>query len=135
MSLQLWIDDLRSPVDFVYGEWHHAKTITEAIRILATQDVSVVSIDFDICHVLPMDEKPPADIKTKTSMLFQPITCPENYSAVAYYIVALPPERRPGKVVIHTANPIGAKTIESILGDKIDVISIRMAGNLPEDIQ
>ena len=117
MSIQLYVDDLRDPKDFVPGDWHWAKTCTEAIRILSQQDVSVVSLDHDIAHTIPIAE----------SVIVKPLACGETFASVAYYIAAMPPERRPGKVIIHTGSAVGAKDIENILGDKIDVISIRMA--------
>lgn len=136
MGISLWVDDLRAPARFAHGNWVWAKTITEAIRLLATQHVEVVSLDHDICHTLPIGEKPPDDIETHKSVLFRPITCPENYTAVAYYLRAMPEEQRPWKVIIHTANPVGAKAIADILGDSIKVISIRMAHEInSEQIQ
>lgn len=140
MGLNLWVDDLRDPSRFVHGDWVWCKTITEAIRILATQQVEVVSIDHDIMHTIPsllpsvaqshLDTGTDADkdiIKSLNNVLHIPTACPENYTAVAYYLRAMPEEHRPWKVIIHSANPTGAKTISDILGDSIKVISIRMA--------
>ena len=49
--MNLWVDDLRNPEDFRPGEdFHWAKTITEAIRILASRKVGEVALDHDISH-------------------------------------------------------------------------------------
>ena len=124
--MDLWIDDLRDPSDFGKPDWHWAKTITEAIRILATRKVEHVSIDHDICHVLPMKSKSIHEA-TSSPVMLQPITCPENYTAVAYYIAAMTIDERPREVVVHTANPIGAKEIVRILEDAVLNVVVSMA--------
>jgi len=111
-SIKLWVDDLRNPESFVKDplNWHWAKTITEAIRILATREVSEVSLDHDICHAIL-----PGDPGENGKNIYQPVTCPENYSAVAYYILAMDVDSRPKTVWIHTANEVGAEVMMNIL--------------------
>src|SRR3990167_7879081 len=47
MKIKLFVDDIRPAMP----GWSRARTITEAIRILATSAVDVVSLDHDIaCH-------------------------------------------------------------------------------------
>ncbi len=116
--MKLWIDDLRNPKSFVQGEWHWAKTITESIRILSTQPVEVVSIDHDI--VLDTDSNDP-------HILISGKASPENYTAVAYYIVAMPKELRPKTVIVHSANFTGARTIANILDGHVDNLTVKMA--------
>lgn len=124
-AIKLWVDDLRDPEaknedgtpSFVPDpeNWHWAKTITEAIRILATRPVSVVSLDHDICHAIL-----PGSPGETSRNIYQPVVCPENYTAVAYYIAAMCVDERPKKVMIHTANPAGAKTMFDILNHTAD---------------
>ena len=102
-GIKLYVDDIRPCPD----GWVLARTITEAIRILALQDVSVCSLDHDICHaILPGDDH--------GSNIYQPVCCPETYEAVAWYISLMPKERRP-KVKFHTANPAGRAKMQKIL--------------------
>ena len=116
--MKLWVDDIRNPESFnkyAYpDEWVWVKTITEAIRVLANQKVEVVSLDHDICHDLPGG-----------GPLIQPLVCPENYTAVAWYIAAMDIDSRPAQVFVHTANPAGSGEIHNILRGLIGVEVIR----------
>lgn len=110
--MRLYVDDIRRCPD----GWQLARTVTEAIRILATQDVTEVSLDHDICH-----EKAVDDLGTRITF-----SCDETYEAVAWYIAALNKLREiemagyedsePIKVKFHTANPAGEKRMREILG-------------------
>lgn len=99
--MKLFIDDIRRCPD----GWHLCRTITEAIRILATMDVSEVSLDHDIAHYKQIGE-------AGLSVAFD---CNETYEAVAWYIALMPTDRRP-VVTFHTANPDGEKKMKAILG-------------------
>lgn len=103
VKVKLFVDDLRPQPE----GWYLARTITEAIRILAFFDVVEVSLDHDIMHSVPGKEDTPS--------IEQAVTCPENFSAVAYFIAALPPERRPKRVIVHTTNSAAVYTILEIL--------------------
>ena len=92
--IKLFVDDVRVPPK----EWQLARTITEAIRVLATVEVSEVSLDHDICYQ-NMDTGRVPD---------------ETFEAVARYIVLMPKEKRP-TVKFHTANPVGEKKLKEIL--------------------
>jgi GDP-D-mannose dehydratase len=94
--MKLFVDDFREAPK----GWVLAKTITQAIKILSTMSVDEVSLDHDIIFET-------ADRKIGFSE--------ENFTAVAWHIAAMPEEIRPKTVFIHTANPTGAKNIESIL--------------------
>ena len=96
--MKLYIDDLRKEPQ----GWHRAKTVSEAIRILATQEVSEVSIDHDISHRINMDS------------IARPFPCGETFEPVAWFLRAV---KFSGKVTLHTANPIGAKKMAEILAD------------------
>jgi hypothetical protein len=91
--MKLFVDDIREP----YKDWHVARTITEAIRILATMPVEVVSLDHDIQQSISGDR----DFET-----FEP---------VARYIALMPDESLP-HVWFHTGNPEGGQKMAKILG-------------------
>jgi len=124
--IRLYVDDLREPPE----GWVLARTITEAIRLLAKQEISEVSLDYDIMHTIKpshLNTLPiPSEccenldiIKTyqiNGAGLDLPVACPENFTAVAYYIAAMPKDKSP-KVRIHTANPVGREEIKKILGE------------------
>lgn len=96
--MKLYVDDLRK----CPSGWVLARTITEAIRILATQDVSEVSLDHDISHKIGMAD------------LVRPYPCPETFEPVAWYLSAIGFD---GKTTLHTANAAGAAKMAYILND------------------
>lgn len=98
MGIKLFVDDLRIAPD---ASWVVVRTVTEAIRFLATQDVELVALDHDICHTYPGDEA-----------IVKPFPCPETFEPVARYIALMP---KPPRVTIHTSNPAGQKKMEKIL--------------------
>jgi hypothetical protein len=100
--VRLFVDDIRT----ADGEWTVVREITQAIRILATQKVDEVSLDHDIMMT--------SGVATTSSR--------EDYTAVAWYIAAMPEEKRPKVVYVHTANPEGARRIKSILDGKVEKI-------------
>lgn len=107
--IKLFVDDIRSCPD----GWHAARTVTEAIRILATQDVKEISLDHDITHaILPGD---PAENEKNT---YQPVCCPETFEPVAWYLKAI---EFAGPITLHTANPAGAEKMKSILSGYFDI--------------
>ena len=93
--MKLFVDDIRACPE----GWILARTITEAIRYLATWSIEEISLDHDIQCDPPNGSLPHASWET-----FEP---------VARYIALMP--KRP-KVSIHTANfPAGDKMAD-ILG-------------------
>ena len=98
MGIKLFVDDYR----MCPKGWHPAKTVTDAIRILATVAVDEVSLDHDIiarCNRHTWDN--------------------ETFFTVAYYLALMPLETRP-KIRIHTGNiPQGRKMAE-LLGLEYD---------------
>lgn len=116
--MRLWVDDIRNPGR---EDWHWAKTITEAIRILSSQSVSDVSLDHDICHTLREREG-----------IIQPFVCPETYESVARFIAARPGNIK--RVHVHTSNPAGADRMASIIRDAQPHIKLsRRLGYLYEE--
>lgn len=94
--MKLFVDDIRHPWD----EWHLARTITDAIRLLSTVPVEIVSLDHDIsCRLINGHEH----------------TSNETFEPVARYIALMPEEIRP-VVWFHTGNPDGGRKMAQILG-------------------
>ena len=95
--IKLFVDDSRPEPK----GWHRARTVTEAIRILATVPVEEISLDHDIaCYdPLNMNEHP----------------SPETFFAVAHYLAAMPKEIRP-KIRIHTSNVAMGQQMANLLG-------------------
>lgn len=102
-GLRLFVDDLRKEPE----GWNRAHSITEAIRILATMQVDVVSLDHDIILMQPSEGVWPSGPSEET------------FATVARYIALMPEDVRPKRVYIHTSNPDGAKDIKFILKDAV----------------
>lgn len=94
-GLKLFVDDYRPCPE----GWHLARTVTEAIRVLATQPVELVSLDHDIAfqgrHGIEL----------------------ETFEGVAWYIAAMCVDDRPACVMIHTGNPTAADRMFRILDE------------------
>ena len=97
---KLFIDDMRP----IPNGWLGARTVSESITVLAQLDVSEVSLDHDI--VSPM---------TPPLYGYQPLMN-ETFRGVAWYIAALPIEKRPKRIRIHTSNSGAAMTMCEIMG-------------------
>lgn len=106
--MKLFVDDYRP----CPAGWHLARTVTEAIRVLATMPVEVVSLDHDIAfqgrHGIEL----------------------ETFEGVAWYLAAMCVDERPRLVVIHTGNPTAASRMAGILEMAGILIEIRPA-NVP----
>lgn len=111
-GINLFVDDIRQPPD---GDWVTARTITEAIRILATRDVRSISLDHDISHYQTIN----------AAGLSIPYECKETFEPVAWFLREMflccgeksEVSKSFPKVTLHTANPIGAKKMAEILAD------------------
>ena len=102
--MKLYVDDIRRVPD---DSWHLVRSNTEAIRILATQQVGEISLDHDIaCYLVTGQEH----------------TSNETFQPVAYFIANMPEKHRPKTVRIHTANPVGGDMMASILQGKVKSI-------------
>ena len=92
--MKLFVDDIRPEPK----GWHKARTVTEAIRILATQPVQEISLDHDIaCY------DPTIGVEH---------TSPETFFAVAYYLALMPDKPR---IRIHTANFEAGRRMAALL--------------------
>lgn len=106
--MKLWVDDERRAPE----GWTQARTVTEAIRTIAMfgADITEIALDHDIGH-------PAHNIEGQ----YASVSCPENFTAVAYYIrerytLSVPfVDNWLPKITIHTWNPEGAKEIAHIL--------------------
>lgn len=108
MGINLWVDDLRNPESFRPGEaWVWVKTITEAIRLLATAPVDLVALDHDIMLA-------DGDVAGMDKIVISKGYSLETFEPVAHYIALMP---RPPKVEFHTSNYAGQKCMEKILAD------------------
>lgn len=95
MGIKLFVDDERKCPE----GWVPAKTVTEAIRILALQDVEEVSLDHDIgCRLVTGQEH----------------SSNETFEPVAWFILLGDEECRV-KVRIHTANVVAGRRMADIL--------------------
>lgn len=112
--MKLFVDDIRACPE----GWTPARTVTEAVRILASQQVEEVSLDHDIqCPIDPghMMGSSPSFHASK-----------ETFEAVARFLLvyellnANSPNPNmypcPGKVLIHTSNIEAGKNMAKILG-------------------
>lgn len=98
MGYKLFIDDLR---DCPPG-WLLARTNREAIYLLATHDIEVVSLDHDI--VCPCDNCGSNHFVNET---FEPI---------AWYLKQMLEKENKLRVIVHSANWDKAKAMCSIMG-------------------
>lgn len=110
MGIKLWVDDIRKAPE----GWHHAKTVTEAIRVLDTMEVEEVSLDHDISMKVSVGFGDP-----------RPFASPETFEPVARFIAA---KYRPGlPITLHTASSVGADKMAWILREVGHAPAIRLS--------
>lgn len=101
--MKLFIDDIRNAPD---DTWTLVRTVTEAIRFIGRywKDIEVISIDHDISYQVELNG------------LSRPYPSPETYQSVAMFIevIYMFVPAKP-KIIIHSANPVGAEAIKNIL--------------------
>lgn len=104
--MKLYIDDIRPAPE----GWQQARTVTDAIRFIAQfgRDLDEISIDHDISYAV------------EVAGTQRPFPSPENFSAVARFIVAHygDYDHFPARIIIHSANPVGAREIYDIFNEK-----------------
>jgi len=88
LPLKLFVDDVRTAP----AGWETARTVPEAIAILEKEAVEEVSLDFMIGDRFS-----------------------DNFTPVAHFIVTLPEEKRPRRVLVHTSSASGAQMLFAIL--------------------
>lgn len=99
--MKLFVDDIRPAPE----GWQQARTVTAAIRFLANygREVDEISLDHDISY------------SVEVAGTQRPFPSPEDFTAVAQYMAVYYKENKNVSVTIHTANPVGADRLCSIL--------------------
>lgn len=97
-SYKLFVDDMRD----IPAGWIGARTVSEAIAILAALPISHISLDHDIIY--------PRSVMSDYQPLAQ-----ETFKGVAHYVALMDSKVRP-QIRIHTANAGAAMTMCDILG-------------------
>jgi len=98
--MKLFVDDIRNAPD---ASWIVVRTVTGAVRALATMEVDCISLDHDIAHHVSVDGNS------------RSFACRENFSAVCYFIGEKYKSLPPPKIILHTSNPVGAQRMRHIL--------------------
>jgi hypothetical protein len=115
MKIKVYVDDLRKCPE----GWTLARTNTDAIRLLHNQEVEEISIDHDICFY------------NRSIHFIKEVA--ETFKPIAYYLSVMPKEKRPQKVYLHSANPVGAHEMKRILEDAGIESEIRLSGVIYAD--
>ncbi len=102
--MKLWVDDIRPAPE----GWERARSVTEAIRILATIPVYEVSLDHDISMKVMVGDEDAGFSEPR------PFRSNETFEPVARYIRAA---FNPDQIIItiHTANSVAAEKMVEIL--------------------
>lgn len=99
-TFRLFVDDNREPPK----GWMCARTVSDAIMFLRSfSPIAEISLDHDILF--------PQHGIDRYSMYSA-----ENYKGVAAYIAALPEDKRPGRIRLHSSNSTAAQTMCDIMG-------------------
>lgn len=93
--MKLYVDDCRP----VPEGWAVARTVREAVAMLEAGGVGEVSLDFMIGDRFD-----------------------DNFAPVARHIAAMPEEKRPRRVLIHTASSEGARLLKQILAGRVEIV-------------
>ena len=99
--IKLFVDDIRKCPE----GWELARTVTDAIRVLATGYVSEISLDHDIM----IRER----MRSEEAVMAAYIISEESFEPVARYIALMP--NKP-KVYFHTANFDAGRKMAEIIG-------------------
>lgn len=126
MDLRIFVDDIRTPEMIYPGEsgWVLCRTITEAIRLLATTEISAISLDHDIqCGATLGDN----------GLWSGGHTSPETYEPIAWYLDMMlnayemdecsSPIK---KITLHSANPVGRKKMREILDENCSIAGVEL---------
>lgn len=109
VKMKLWVDDIRPAPE----GWTRARSVTEAIRILATMAVEEVSLDHDISMKVMVGDEDAGFSEPR------PFRSNETFEPVARFIAAAYPVDDDGQsqlfVTIHTANSVAASKMAAIL--------------------
>jgi group I intron endonuclease len=110
--VKLYVDDLRPAPD---ETWHVVRSNTEAIRILSTGYVLVLSVDHDITITKKDKDGHTIPVSDSDGNL---VTCPETFEPTIRYAAILPENLRPKIIKCHSANPEAYNIYSDILVEK-----------------
>ena len=96
--MNVWLDDVRSPEKYGRVGWTWIKTFDAAIEVLATGEVTAISLDHDLGWASTLGFHDPAERN-------------------GYHVVCWMEECDvwPEEIFIHTANPVGRDNIIRVL--------------------
>ena len=107
LKMKLWVDDIRPAPD---GTWKIARTTKSAIKAISSYHFDEISLDHDISHQVIMGQ------------LSRPYPCGDCFCGVAYFIAekygCSNSKFSQPKIILHSANPIGAGEMWEIFDDK-----------------
>jgi len=111
--IKLWHDDVRPPPE---DDWHWARTNEEAIALLSTGQVTVVSLDHDL-GLHEIDSSLPGAINLAGAS-------PEGsgYDLVKWMCET---KHLPARIVVHSWNPDGAKRMVARFRDEGCDVEVR----------
>ena len=116
--MKLYVDDVRQIPD---ESWTLCRTISQAVRLLATQldHIEVISLDFDAGYMRAPNLE--ALLQHKPCVSVTPfVVDEEKFDAIAWALSLIPEEQRP-EVRVHSANPIARGVLGSIV--KLDTVT------------
>lgn len=94
---KLYVDDCRPVPD----GWALARTVQEAVAMLDAERFEEVSLDFMIADRYE-----------------------DNFAPVARHIAAMPAEKRPRRVYLHTSSAEGARQLRQILAGSVQEVIV-----------
>lgn len=119
--MKLWLDDVRDPTQHGAIGFEWAKTYEEAIRLLATREVTFASLDHDIgaCEECTASLEHIEDMKTPETTFFN--RCPHAKSG--YDVVCWMEEHGiwpEDGVRVHSMNPVGRQRMEAVIRKAVE---------------
>lgn len=109
-EIKLWLDDVRQPPD---NSWTWVETPQEAIALIDNQNVAIASLDYDL------GMRDPELFQDYANGLISAEEAELNGMAVVKHMIET--GRVPKRVIIHSANPVGAEKMRKALDPLTDV--------------
>ena len=115
--MNLWLDDMRDPVNFVTGEWLWVKTVDEAIAAMQLHNVQKASLDHDLgaCDECMGPCPSPEDWLEQSGYKSMP-HC--SHVGTGYDLVLWMAEKGiwpAEKPTVHSANPVGRDRMRGVI--------------------
>lgn len=108
-GVSLFVDDVRHAPS---KDWQVARSNTEAIRILATVPVAVISVDHDIIMTRKTKDGHTVPVVDRDDRL---VDCSETFEPVIRYLALMPAEIRPEIIKCHSLDPSAYDKYNAIL--------------------